>query len=204
MAGQVVALLNPVPAWQARLLLARGEVDEAARWAEERGMEADDQPSYPREGEYLVLARVLLAELTPGRALKLLERLHAQAAAEGRTGSIIEIRALQALAQQAAGDRTGALAALTEALALARGEGYVRVFVDEGAPMACLLGRLSAAQRTGEAALSATVPPQYLDRLARAFEAGRARTVPRPARTTVARLRTSGSAMTTFCSTPSQ
>jgi LuxR family transcriptional regulator, maltose regulon positive regulatory protein len=183
---QVVSLLNPVPVWRARLLLATGQVAEAARWASQRGLGADDQPSYPREGEYLVLARVLLAELTPGRALKLLERLHAQAAAEGRTGSIIEIRALQALAQQAAGDRTGALAALTEALALAWGEGYVRVFVDEGAPMACLLGRLSAAQRTGEAALSATVPPHYLDRLARAFEAGRAYTAPRPARSTAA------------------
>jgi len=73
-----------------------------------------------------------------------------------------------------------------EALALAWGEGYVRVFVDEGAPMACLLGRLSAAQRTGEAALPATVPPRYLGRLARAFEASRAPTAPRPARSTAA------------------
>jgi LuxR family maltose regulon positive regulatory protein len=183
---QVVSLLNPVPVWRARLLLATGQVAEAARWASQRGLGADDQPSYPREGEYLVLARVLLAELTPRRALALLERLHAQAAAEERTGSVIEIRALQALARQAAGDRTGALAALTEALALAWGEGYVRVFVDEGAPMACLLGRLSAAQRTGEATLPATVSPRYLGRLARAFEAGRAPTAPRPARSTAA------------------
>jgi LuxR family maltose regulon positive regulatory protein len=181
---QVVSLLNPVPVWRARLLLATGQVAEAARWANQRGLGADDQPSYPREGEYLVLARVLLAERTPRRALKLLERLHAQAAAQGRTGSIIEIRALQAVAQQGAGDRTGALAALAEALALAWGEGYVRVFVDVGAPMACLLGGLSAAQRAGKAALPATVPPHYLDRLARAFEAGRARTAPRPTRST--------------------
>src|SRR5215472_6375506 len=183
---QVVSLLNPVPVGRARLLLAAGQVAEAARWASRRGLGADDQPSYPREGEYLVLARVLLAELTPGRALALLERLHAQAAAEGRTGSIIEIRALQALARQAAGDQTGALAALTEGLALAWGEGYMRVFVDEGAPMARLLGRLSAAQRTGEAALPATVPPRYLGRLARAFEPGRARTAPRTTRGTAA------------------
>jgi LuxR family maltose regulon positive regulatory protein len=100
-------------------------------------------------------------------------------------GSIIEIRALQALARQAAGDQTGALAALTEALALAWGEGYVRVFADEGAPMARLLGRLSA-QRTGEAAPPAWVPSHYLDRLARAFEAGRAPTATRPARSTAA------------------
>jgi len=183
---QVVSLLNPVPVWRARLLLARGEVGEAVRWAGQRGLRADDPPSYPREDEYLVLARVLLAERTPWRALKLLDRLHAQAAAQGRTGSIIEIRALQALAKQAAGDQTGALAALTGALALAWREGYVRVFADEGAPMARLLGRLSAAQRTGDAALPASVPSHYLDRLARAFEAGRAPTAPRPTRSTAA------------------
>ncbi|HKA97156.1 MAG TPA: hypothetical protein VKD66_12895, partial [Streptosporangiaceae bacterium] len=131
---KVVTLFNPVPVWRARLLLAHGEVAAAARWAEGRGLRAGDEPSWPREGEYLVLARVLLAERTPGRALGLLERLHAQAALQERTGSVIEIQALQALARQAVGDQTGALAALAEALALARGEGYVRVFADEGAP----------------------------------------------------------------------
>jgi LuxR family maltose regulon positive regulatory protein len=179
---QIVTLLSPVPVWRARLLLANGEVAEAARWASERGLRAGDEPGYPREGEYLVLARVLLAERTPGRALGLLARLHARAAAQGRTGSVIEIRALQALARQAAGDQTGAPEALAEALALAAPEGYVRVFADEGTPMACLLGRLSAAQRKGEVALPATVPPPYLDRLARAFGPGRAPAAPRPAR----------------------
>ena len=44
------------------LLLARGEVAEATRWATERGLSVNDQPSYPREGEYLALARLLLAQ----------------------------------------------------------------------------------------------------------------------------------------------
>jgi LuxR family transcriptional regulator, maltose regulon positive regulatory protein len=175
---QVVALFNPVPLWRARLLLARGEVAEAARWAEERGLRPDDQPSYPREGEYLVLARVLLAQRQPDRALRLLAWLHTQAAAQGRMGSLIEVRVLQALALDAMGDQAGALAALAEALALAGPEGYVRVFVDEGAPMARLLGRLAAAQRSGRVALPAVVPPHYLDRLGRAFQPGRPRLAP--------------------------
>jgi LuxR family maltose regulon positive regulatory protein len=54
-------------------------------------------------------------------------------------GSAIEILSLQALALQARGDLTAALAALTSALALAAPEGYIRLFVDEGAPMAALL-----------------------------------------------------------------
>jgi LuxR family maltose regulon positive regulatory protein len=187
---QVISLLNPVPGWRARLLLARGEVAEAARWAEERGLGADDRPSYPREGEYLVLARVLLAQQQPDRALRLLAWLHTQAATQQRTGSLIELGALEALARAARGDQTGALTALAEALALAAPEGYVRVFVDEGAPMARLLGRFTAAQRSGRAALPAAVPPQHLERLARAFQPGRARPAARTTRdtTTVAGL----------------
>ena len=45
-----------------------------------------------------VLARVLLAQNDPGRALTLLQRLLDAAASQGRTGSIIEIQALRALA----------------------------------------------------------------------------------------------------------
>jgi ATP/maltotriose-dependent transcriptional regulator MalT len=175
---QVVALLNPVPVWRVRLLLAGGEVAEVERWAEERGLGAKDEPSYPREGEYLVLARLLLAQQRPDQALGLLERLHAQAIAQGRTGSVIEVAALQSLALAAAGDQAAGLSVLAEALALAGPEGYVRVFVDEGAPMARLLGRLAIAQRTGQVAAPAMVPPVYLDRLARAFQPGRRAAAP--------------------------
>jgi hypothetical protein len=62
----------------------------AERWAEERGLRAGDELDYPREPEYLVLARVLLAQDLPGQALSLLERMRATAVAQARTGSIIE------------------------------------------------------------------------------------------------------------------
>ena len=176
---EVVAMLNPVPVWRARLLLARGEVAAAARWADERGLRTDDEPGYPREGEYLVLARVLLAQHAPGQALQLLDRLHAQAAAQGRAGSVIEVAALQALAHAADGDQDAALAALAEAVAAAGPEGYARVFADEGPPMARLLSRLAAAQRSGRIALPGTVPPGYLDGLSRAFKPGAALALPR-------------------------
>ena len=70
------------------------------------------------------------------QAMRLLERL-LQAAEEGRRmGSVIEILVLQALAHQAQGNITPALASLERALTLAEPEGYVRIFVDEGKPMA--------------------------------------------------------------------
>jgi LuxR family transcriptional regulator, maltose regulon positive regulatory protein len=175
----VVGLFNPLPVVRARLALARGQVSEAARWVQQRGLAVEDQPSYPREPEYLVLARVLLAEQRAERALGLLGRLHALAAAQGRTGSVIEVRALQALALSASGDQGDAVAALGEALALAAPEGWLRVFVDEGAPMAALLGKFLTAGRA-PAAGAGVIPPDYLARLTEAFEQAGQAVLPRP------------------------
>ena len=163
-------LLNPVPARRARLLLAQGDLPAATRFAQDNGLGPDDEPAYSRESGHLVLARVLLAQDRPGQALALLDRLHAAAVAQGRAGSLIETGALRALALAATGDEAGAVTALAGALALACPQGHVRVFADEGPPMAALLGRLIAAQRTGQAA--ADVPLGYLARLQRAFAAG--------------------------------
>ena len=164
----VAGLLNPVPAQRARLLLAQGQVAAAARWAQQRGLGPDDGPGYPREPEYLVLARVLLARNDPGAALALLQRLHAAAVSQGRAGSVIEIGALRALALAAAGQENAAVGALAGALTLACPQGYVRVFADEGPPMAALLGALVAAQRAEQAAARA-VPLGCLARVLGAF-----------------------------------
>ena len=171
----VASLLNPAPALRARLLLAHGELAAAAGWTQERGLGAGDEPSYPREPEYLVLARVLLAQDRPDQALALLGRLHGLAAAQGRLGSLIEIQALRALALAGGGEEAGAVAVLAEALTLACPQGYVRVFADEGAPMAALLGRLVAAQRQrAEQTAAGGVPLDCLARLLPAFDTTRA------------------------------
>ena len=172
---QVAALLNPVPAQRARLLLVQGDVTAASQWAKAAGLSPDDEPDYPREPGYLVLARVLLAQNDPGPALTLLQRLLATAASQGRTGSIIEIQALRALALAARGDHASALAALAEVLTPACRQGYVRVFADEGAPMRALLARLSAAQRD-QRAPARGVHAGYLAALLRAC--GQAGAVP--------------------------
>ena len=122
---------------------------EALGWAREQGLSATDDLSYLREFEHITLARVLLAQHTTERAersaasiheaTRLLERLLQAAEEGGRTGSVIEILVLQALAHQTRGDIPAALASLERALTLAEPEGYVRVFVDEGPPMAVLL-----------------------------------------------------------------
>ena len=166
----VVGLLNPAPALRARLALANGQVDAAARWVRQRGLAVQDQPSYPREREHLILARVLLAQQAPEQELAMLERWHALATAQGRIESGIELLALQALGHAACGDQEAALAALAEALRLSAPEGYLRVFLDEGAPMAALLGTLATSLAKAQTLATAPLPRAHLDRLIQAFQ----------------------------------
>jgi LuxR family maltose regulon positive regulatory protein len=101
--------------------------------------------------------------------MRLLDRLQQAAEAGGRMGSVIEIGVLQALTYQAQGHLASALIALQRALTLAEPEGYVRVFVDEGLPMARLLS--AAAQG---------MMPNYVGKLLAAFPTVAAEAPPRP------------------------
>jgi LuxR family maltose regulon positive regulatory protein len=157
------ALLNPVPAQRARLALAQGDIPAAAQWAQHQRL----SPAYTGERDQLVLARLLLAQNQPHQALHLLGQLSALAASQARTGSLIEIAALRALALAAAGDRPAAAQDLAGTLALAAPQGHVRVFADEGPPMAALLAQVAAAHRDGHPA-ARQVPLAYLAAVLRA------------------------------------
>jgi LuxR family transcriptional regulator, maltose regulon positive regulatory protein len=171
-------LVARVEAAQARLALIQDDLPAAVSWAEASGLGADDEPDYPREEQYLTLVRVLIAQ---GRvdpmdsslddALGLLDRLCKAAEGGGRKGSVIEILVLRALALQARHESREALAALERALTLAEPEGYVRVFVDEGAPMkALLLALLKAARRKGGRGAKQLTSLTYVRRLLATFE----------------------------------
>ena len=138
--------VRPVPALRAQVWVAQGRLGEALDWARERGLSVEDDVSYLHEFEHLIFARVLLAcyraERPAGsirKVIVLVERLLRAAEEGARTGSVLEILVVQALAQQTQGDIPGALAPLHRALTLAEPEGYVRTFVDEGPAMASLL-----------------------------------------------------------------
>jgi LuxR family maltose regulon positive regulatory protein len=144
--GDFFPNVRPVPALKARVWIAQGRLGEALGWAREQGLSVDDDLSYLREFEYITLARMLLArhqderaEHSLQQATRLLERLLLAAEEGARTGRVIEILVLQALTRQRLGDIPAALAFLERAVTLAEPEGYVRVFVDEGPPMASLL-----------------------------------------------------------------
>jgi LuxR family maltose regulon positive regulatory protein len=152
--GDMFPNVRPVPALKARVWIAQDRLGEALGWAREQGLSPGDDLSYLREFEHITLARMLLARSRAERAedsahdaARLLERLLLAANEGGRTGHVIEILVLQALAHQALGDIPAALACLERALTLAEPEGYVRVFTDEGPPMTSLL-RAAAKQGT--------------------------------------------------------
>jgi LuxR family maltose regulon positive regulatory protein len=151
--------VRPVAAVKARVLVRAGRLDEAIGWTRTQGLSTNDDLSYVREFEHVTLARVLLARGSIVEALGLLERLLRAAQDGARTGSVIEILILQALAHHQLGEMQAALLPLGRALMLAEPAGYVRMFVDEGASMATLL----------QAASKTAIAPTYVRRLLAGF-----------------------------------
>ena len=137
--------LARLAAYRARLWLAQGDVAAAATWARESVVEDDGELAY-FQALTLVRHHLNQARLRPDGpsirdALTTLGRLLTSAEAIGWKGHLIEILILQALARQIEGNQVLAVLALGQALALAAPEGYVRVFLDEGAPVMALLAR---------------------------------------------------------------
>ncbi len=139
-----------VEADAADMAVRTGRMEEAERWARARGISGElerlkakgvEPRSYHivHEREHLVFARYQLALGRPADALETARLLEGEAEAKGLMRSLLEIRAVSALALDALGRREEALAALEMPLALAEAEGFIRVFVDSGIPMARLL-----------------------------------------------------------------
>jgi LuxR family maltose regulon positive regulatory protein len=131
--------LPAVAAHRALLDVRRGEVAAAAQWAASCPLGGDAPIAYVQENDALVLARVRLAEGKLASAEQLLARLLAANEAAERWGRVLRVLVLQALVCDAQGRRETAVTALTRALELAEPEGYVRTFVDAGAPLRTLL-----------------------------------------------------------------
>ena len=133
--------LPEIAAAQVIVLLRQGEIAAAARLAGQH-----DLP--------LSRARVLIAQGDPAAALAGLETVGRQMEALGWADERLRALVLQAVAQQAleheggtevgAAEEGAAVRALGDALALAEPGGFIRLFVDEGPPMADLLSAAAA------------------------------------------------------------
>jgi len=124
---------------QVALWLAQGNVSEAAKYASAGYPPPDTTPTFPRVLKQITWARVTIAQHKPLEVLPLLPRLLKQAEAASMTLLALRILVLQALALHDGGQTDQAMRTLAQALTQARPEGLVRLFLDEGAPMAEML-----------------------------------------------------------------
>lgn len=106
-------------------------------------------------------ARVILAQGNPSAALAVLEPHRREAELKGWKDECLKVMILQAVALQANGEKAKALQHLKDVLILAEPGGFIRIFVDEGAPIFKLLS---------EAAINEFMP-DYLAKLLDGFEA---------------------------------
>ncbi|GHO97773.1 hypothetical protein KSF_078210 [Reticulibacter mediterranei] len=142
----------PGLAVSARLGLAIGDVEQAEQWAIPRGLRFDEPLSLQVVSrdyfDYVTLARLLLTRgrddaSTLSEALRLLDHLRLALVGTGYTGWSIEIEMLTALTLQAMGKTKRALDTLGPVLMQAEPAGYIRLFADEGEPMARLLAQVA-------------------------------------------------------------
>ncbi|HLB48337.1 MAG TPA: LuxR C-terminal-related transcriptional regulator [Anaerolineales bacterium] len=136
-----------VAAAQVLTMLHQGNLEAAAHLAQTRELPISQ-------------ARVHLAQGDTSAALAVLEPLHQQVEAKGWVDEQLKLMVLQAVAHHAHGEKDKAVQLLGEALALAEPGGFVRIFVDEGVPMAQLLSE----------AASRGIMPDYIGKLLAAFE----------------------------------
>jgi LuxR family transcriptional regulator, maltose regulon positive regulatory protein len=106
-------------------------------------------------------ARVHLAQGDPSAALEVLSRRLRQVEAKGWQDEQLKVMVLQAVALEAYGEKDQAVQLLFDALAIAEPAGFIRLFVDEGLPMAHLLSEAEALGRT----------PNYIGKLLAVFKA---------------------------------
>jgi LuxR family maltose regulon positive regulatory protein len=135
----------------ARLWLMQGNITGTIEWAASKELdqgftseslhdrETRIIPYDLREAEWLVYARLKIAQNQAQAALDTLALLLGEAEKQGRGRRLHEILVLMAMAYQESGAIDRALDCLARSLKLAEPEGYTRVYLDEGLPMAMLL-----------------------------------------------------------------
>jgi LuxR family maltose regulon positive regulatory protein len=130
--------------WRMRISFARGDFVAAAELIRAYELALGPGRSGPlmallQETVDTTLGHISLCEGDFSKAEISLAKVQDEAEKSGRVGNVIEILLLRALAARGAGNVAKAIDLLAKAVKLAEPEGYIRVFVDLGAPMAALL-----------------------------------------------------------------
>jgi LuxR family maltose regulon positive regulatory protein len=159
---------------KARVWIGLGKIEATEAYLRSRNILADGEIQYPRESEYLALARLYLVRRDMGAAANLLGRMLAWAESAGQQLWVIRVLVLQALLDHFQGNRQQSLQRLNRALRLAEPQGIIQVFVDEGEPMQDLLKQILLKQALPEQGIH----PEYSQRLLAAFPGPRKEPAP--------------------------
>ncbi len=146
-------------AHQAKFDLARGDIRAAESWAQSNDITTENGIEIYRDLEYIMLVRVLLAQKRYDEAHSLAERITTKAQEYGKKWLELEGLILLASILSAQGNDDQAFAHLETALSISEPQGCIRVFVDQGPPMAQLLYQ----------ALDHEISPEYIQQLLAAF-----------------------------------
>lgn len=162
-------IVREAQAYLARLALAQGNLIAAEKWLAQFALRHDSAIQEGLEIEYLTHARLLLSKSEYAAAAELLQRLREAAEADGRMSSVMECLTLEALALHAQRRLEPACSCLAKALAQAEPEGFVRMFLDEGAPMAELLRQFLKVQQKENSSAANSILQNYAIKLLSAF-----------------------------------
>jgi len=154
-----IHLLPMLAAFETRINLEIGNTEAVEGWMKRNCLDLFDSPSIPKMYEHLTLARVFLARKEYEYCQLILSKLLIFSQREINLLYTLEILNLQAIAYHALGQTQKSMEILSQALQYGEKNGYERIFIEEGAPMAALLGRFVRS--------NATISPSYVRNLIR-------------------------------------
>jgi len=136
-------------------------IPAASRWVKTANLSYEDEFTYFQEADYIALARFFLYQDRTREMLVIVARLLKGLEDSDRTGKIIEVLILRALAAQKENNLDQAIEVLLSAVTLAKQENMIRTFINEGEALQTLL----------ELALKAMSDSDFVTKLLNIFKA---------------------------------
>jgi len=146
-----------------------GDVASARKLAHELNLRIDDGFPFMRETAHLAHLHLLLAEEKHDQVIALSRKFQDIAASDNRMRAIIEVSVLRALGHKGKGEMEPAVDVALQTLRHAEPDNFVRIFVNEGAPMVKLLRECARSLQEGERGEAEAHMIGYIERVLGAF-----------------------------------
>ncbi|MGE5703869.1 MAG: LuxR C-terminal-related transcriptional regulator, partial [Clostridia bacterium] len=167
---KALSFIPVIDAFEARLFIRAGQHEQAARWAENSRIQVEGWIDPSREFEQITWLRLLVALDDGETACRYAERLAQMYELKNRKAAVTEIRIVQALLFERQKKLSAALKKLDQAITLAFSEGYIRLFVDEGAKLYRLLTLWGKQRKSISKKANDPLFHTYTDTLVSAFQ----------------------------------